>query len=574
MSDAFLQFEPVVPPSLVWSVALALILVFSGFEVKRHARFKVMRLIAVVVSVISVCAIVLRPSVLTERTSENCMVLTPHYIKSQVDSLHRVHPQYQIVTTSGAAEYPGARQLADDHELLKLTHTIRIVVGDGLPDYYLPEGARYIKGELPTGIVQLKLPHRIISNRKYSIVGLWRGAAASLVLKGPGGKEDSIRLDRNQSFELKFQTRQAGRFEYTIEIRSEDLVREEKLPIEVHEPEPLRVLIWQQYPSAETRFLKNFLIEQDHRVVVRTQTSKANYRLEYGNHKQIPVNRITYDLLKEFDVLILANESSPSASDVASIEQAVRDGLGVLWLPAEAELTKPPLGFVFSQAETDTVQIKWEGSVLVFPTWPVQSKEVVPVISNASRVLAGYASKGAGKIGYNLLPETYPLLANAKSEIYGALWTRIIESVARVSSKSTIIQLHSQFPVYTNEPVELTVISMLSKPLVRFDSLDVPLREHLVIDQYWSGRAWPVKTGWHQVRSPEDSVTLNFYSFDRDSWQALRATNLQRSNELLLTGNSETVSEAESNTYRTINPVWFFITFLLAVAFLWLAPKV
>lgn len=574
MNSYFLQFEPVVPLSLVLGVAMVLILVFGGLELKRNARFLVWRLIAVFVSVISVCAMVLRPSFLSQGTSDNIIVLTPHYIKSQVDSLHRLYPQHRMVTTAGAEEYPGAERLTDNHAILEFANAIRYVVGDGLPEYYLPMGARYIKGELPTGIIQLKLPERIISNRKYSILGLWNGAAASLVLKGPGGKEDSIRLNRDQSFELKFQTRQPGRFEYTINIRSEDRVWEEKLPIEVHEPEPLRILIWQQYPSAETRFLKNFLIEQNHQVIVRTQISKSNYRLEYGNQQPIPVNRITHDLLKQFDVLILANESTPTTSEFRTMERAVQDGLGVLWLPAEAEISKPPFGLVFTQAETDTVHIKMEGSVSVFQAWPVQSQEVIPIISNANRVVAGYINKRAGKIGYNLLPETYPLRAKAESEIYGALWTRIIESIARVSMRSTVIRLDSKFPIYTNEPVRLSVISMLDGPKIWHDSLQVPLRESLAIDQYWNGTAWPVKTGWHQVQSPADSVTLNFYSFDRDSWQALRATNLQRSTGMMLTGNTETVSDAESATYRKINPVWFFMTFLLATGFLWLAPKV
>lgn len=574
MSNSFVQFQTTLPVSLVLMGTLVFMVVFGWLEWKRKSRFLFFRLVALAVMVLAVAAFLLQPARLADNTSENMIVLTLHYTKTSVDSLHRAHPQYKMVAFPGAESYAGAGQGMSENEILNVAGQIRVVAGDGLPSYFLPLSAKFVKGQLPAGIVELRVPDKIQANRTYSVSGVWHGEPALLTLLSPGGKEDSVRVENNEHFTLNFKSGQAGKYIYTITIRAGDKLWEEKLPIEVHEPNPLRILVWQQYPSAETRYLKNFLIEQGHQVVVRTQISKTNFRLEYGNHAQVPVNRITTDLLNEFDLLVLANEANPTATEISSIEYAAQQGLGVLWQPAEADFSKPPFGFKFTKIESDTAHIKQDGVVSVFPVWPVVSGErVVPVIANSQGAWVGYKNKGAGKIGYNLITETYPLIVKERTEMYASMWTQIIESLVRTVNASTVIQIENSFPVYVQEPVTLSVISMQDEPKIISDSVTVPLREHLVIDKYWKATTWPMQAGWHQVFSPADSVRLNFYVFEVGEWEALRAANLHRINQLGITNNSSAVSSTENMTYQLINPIWFFVLFVLAAGFLWLAPK-
>lgn len=569
-----LQLETTLPVSLVVVLGLAILLVLSWLEWRRKFRFPMLRLVAVFVMVTSLTAYLLRPAFLTEGTSQEIILLTPRYLKTVVDSLHRAHPQYKIFAMQDAEPYANAERLKSDNEVLDLQGNIRFVVGEGVPEHILPDAATFIKGELPAGITQLTLPQRVVANRPYALTGLWNGKAATLVLYGPGGAEDSVRVADSQSFKLKFKSRHAGSYVYAIGIRTEERSWKEELPIEVQEPNPIRVLVWQQYPAAETRFLKNFLIEQGHHVVVRTQISKTNFRVEYGNHAQIPIGRITSDLLNEFDLLILANEANPSTAEGLIIDRALQEGLGVLWLPTESEFTKPPFDFVFTRIESDTAHVTMEEVLSVFPAWPFQMQEnVIPVVANARRVLMGYKIQGTGKIGAMLLAETYPLLATGQKEVYGALWTRMLESVARSAINSTVIRLKEDFPVYRNEPITLNVISMLDAPTLWLDSTHVPLREHLVIDQYWNGTVWATETGWRQFLSPADSVVLNFFAFDVGAWQALRVANLHRLNEARLTSDTTQTMEVVNASYKPIDPIWFFLLFVLASGFLWLAPK-
>jgi len=573
MSNSFLQFQTTLPVSLVLIGALVFILVFGWLEWKRKARFLFFRLVALTIMVLSVAAFLLQPAWLVGSNSEDIIVLTPHYTKTSVDSLHKVHPQYKLIVFPGAEPYTGAEGMSEN-EMRDCDLQIRIIAGQGLPNYFLPLSAKFVKGQLPAGIVALHVPRKMQANRTYSVAGVWHGEAALLTLLSPGGKEDSIRVDNNEHFTLKFKSGQAGKYSYTIAIRTEKKLWEEKLPVEVQEPQPVRILVWQQYPSAETRHLKNFLIEQGHEVVVRTQISKTNFRLEYGNYPQISINRITPDLLSEFDLLVLANEANPAATEISGIERAVQEGLGVLWLPAEAEFSKPPFGFLFTKIESDTVHIKQDGVVSVFPVWPAVNKErVVPVIANGQEAWVGYINKGAGKIGYNLITETYPLIVKQRADIYASMWTQIIESLARTANASTVIHIENDFPVYVQEPVPFNVISTNDNPIILSDSVNIPLREHRVIDKYWKSVVWPTQTGWHQLLSPIDSVAMNFYVSDAGGWQALRAATLQRATQMGLTNNSSAGFATENKTYQLINPIWFFVLFVLAAGFLWLAPK-
>ena len=64
-----------------------------------------------------------------------------------------------------------------------------------------------------------------------------------------------------------------------------------------------------KYPTAEARYLKNFLIEKGHSVVARFQVSKNNYNHEYGNHEVVRLDRLTAEAIQSFDVMIVDYES-------------------------------------------------------------------------------------------------------------------------------------------------------------------------------------------------------------------------------------------------------------------------
>jgi hypothetical protein len=549
-----IQFNAQVPPSVVITVAVLLFAIFSWLEWKRQARFFYTRLIALLIAILSLMAFVLRPAYSTNADSAGVIVLTPGYNKFSADSLKKIYQHYHVVA---------AEQLDNINQLLAYKDQIRFVLGAGLPAYVLPDsGFNFLAGPLPTGIVQMQIPAKLIANRKASLSGVWNGQLGTITLIGAEGKIDSTTVNAG-SFQLSFTPQQPGKFLYELEIDG----KKELLPLEIHAPKPLDILILQQYPSAEIRYLKNFLIDQGHRVVVRTQISKNNFRFEFGNRAPVTPTRITAEALSDFDLLVLANESV--ALDGVAIKDALRNGLGVLWLPSENELTKPPFGFEFVKVNTDTVQVNFEAQTITLLAWPVNAMKDFAIVKNKNRVLAGYKREGAGKVGYQLLTETYPMIAKGQSKFYNHVWTNIVETLARISVQTTSIKITNSFPAYPDEPLAIEVLA--TNPDVYLDSTRLPLLEHAVIDDLWSATAWPKEKGWHQLVSATDSVTTNFFIPDFNSWAALRAANLQKATKEKAGGTLK--FEADRLSYKTISPLLFFVLFVLAIGFLWLAPK-
>ncbi|MCE7862220.1 MAG: hypothetical protein DYG99_01630 [Bacteroidetes bacterium CHB5] len=519
---------------------------------------------ALLIAILSLMAFVLRPSYSTHAGSEGVIVLTPGYNPSTADSLIKIYPESRVLITPDVAGSASGQQLENLNQLLEYQNQIRFVLGTGLPAYVLPDsGFNFLQGQLPKGITQLQVPASIVANRKATLYGEWNGEATNLTLIGPEGRIDSVAA-KSGAFQLSFTPKQPGKYLYELEAGG----KSEMLPLEIQAPQPLDVLILQNYPSAEIRYLKNFLIDQDHRVIVRTQISKNTFRYEYGNRGPVSLTRVTSDLLNGFDLLILANESA--GSDVTAIREAVRNGLGVLWLPAESELAKPPFGFVFTKVATDTARLPFEAQVLPLPAWPVTSKDF-SILANKNRVLSGYKMEGAGKVGYQLLTETYPLIGKGQSRFYNHLWTEVIEKLARLSTQSTSVKIKNPFPMYPNEPLTIEILSSLPEPEVYLDNIRLPLRGHAIIDGYGSTTGWPKEKGWHQVLSATDSAAHNFFVSEANTWAALRAANLQKSTKARAGGVLK--SGKDILIHRSVEPLWFFVLFVLSIGFVWLAPK-
>lgn len=568
-----MQVEPLIPLWIIVPVSIAFTLLFGWLEWQRNTKFLWIRLAAVVIMMLSVLLYLLQPALQRERTTSGFVVLTKNYRAAQADSVRAKNPDFRFLVMPDAAPYLKAQPLTSANEILDYKNEIKIIAGDGLPTWALPDsGFSFLKGAKPNGIVNLNKPDKIYANHKVNLTGVWNGVATTLVLESPGGIIDSVNVAAGiNSFALSFTPQQTGRFLFSL--KASTTKAEEVLPIEVLPTRSLQVLMIQSYPSAETRYLKNFLIEQGHAVAMRTQVSKTNYRMEFGNRSSINLNRITAELLKEFDLVILANETALTKTDQAVLEKATRSGLGLIWLPAAEELQKPLFEFELSNFADDTAHVRVNNKTIVLPAVAARMKTDVTMQANATRTLNGYNFKGAGKIGVQLLQETYTQLTTGEPEIYSALWSPLLEALARPTSVATKITVKNDFPIYVQEPIEIEMIANQSLPELVVDTIALPLREDVVIDNYWTTSFWATQPGWHAVTSPTDSTTTNFYVFKSNQWQGLRSSALQTLNSV---HESTYANESETAIVETkrISSVWFFIFFLLSAGFLWLVPKV
>jgi hypothetical protein len=578
-----LQFDPAIPPSVLIPIALVLMLWFGWSESRKPYPYKWLRVIAQTLALLSVLALLLRPSMTSTVERPSLLLLTPSYSAKQVDSLLNLERNLTLLLAPGAAEREGALRIQTYREL-QAKGNLRFVLGDGIPAAFLEtlgdEQFAYLPGKKPNGIMALNTGP-FLQDRACFLSGTIRnGKGAVLKLVDPGGGESLTRILKmgEQDFRIEFTTKRPGLYVYDlIVLDSSGQSTKEQVPIEVMSSKRLSILMLQTYPHAEVKFLKNYLAEKGHLIVTRYQLSKNVMRYEYANGASGKFDRLTEDALNDFDLVLTDDESMEriSESEAGQLRSAVRNGLGVLLLahraPSSARFPGSVLNLKDDPTAPDTIRYSVPGfgsNVSFFAALDVKRRDQhQSVLTAGSRVLSGFVLEGDGKVGYQTLMETYQLALSGKSSLYAALWTPLLEQMARREDITLSARSATPFPIYPDESVDVEIIG--STPTLTADGVHIPLMEDVVVDDLWHGTFWSDESGWKALKV--GSKPLNVFISKPGAWLSLRKWTQQHAN-VLRSGLAH--DQKETREKKTPISAWiFFSLFLLLAGFVWLAPK-
>ena len=585
MADYLLNLDPVLPFPIVFIVALASLMFFVIMEFRRQQRFLFLRIVAISLVLVSLLGIVLQPFYWLEQNPEPIILLTKDYLKSKVDSIVQANSRLKIIRTKDASPYSGSSILKSWYALSY--ENIFCVVGQGIPEYALAilhnKEFQFIPAAISQGITKLIIPKDICSNERRQITGTFNSAEkAKLKLVGPGGAIDSVLLDRGASFfSLSFTPKQSGNFIYSLVFESSSRSPSSaRIPLEVLPEKQLRIIFLQKFPSAEVRFLKNFLSEKHHQIAVRYQISKSNFIYDFSNLPEERIDNLSSDLLKSFDLLFLDQQSynELSALEKNDLKESVNNGLGVIFLlhDVKDKALSELLPVKSKISANDTVHVRLSSSRLnVLPILPIEldnDPSIVPITKNRNRILSGYYCSGRGKIGFQFIEETFRMGIEGNFDDYSALWTPLIVNAGRAKELNFKLKLLTPFPIYNNETLDIIAISSGPHPSIYADSVIVPIKENTLVDDYWTGQSWAGKSGWHQLNIKQDSTQLNYFVSDTSEWKALRVSNQIKANQLHR--NSRIIKAEKISHPIPVPKLIFYFIFLFSSAFLWLAPKI
>lgn len=522
---------------------------------------------------------ILKPQYSTVK-SRAVILLTPNYSVKQVDSLLKQHPSFGMMHMVNTPPYQNSKQM-DNYNLYDVIGNVRYVVGRGIPIHYLSSlpsnNFIYLPSTLPAGFTALFVKTKNILHRKNVIKGKYNNLNGKvwLYLSGQGRSEDSVLLTKKgeQHFELAFVPKQSGQFLFDVVVKDSAHVIREHVPINIVAEHPLKILILQHHPTFEIQFLKNFLQKKNHSLIVRYQISRKNFRFEYVNHDALSFKRLTKELLEEIDIVMTDRESLSALSlqEKSLLDNALNSGLGLLHLSAAGSRNQS-IFFPFKNppSKKDTTHIALEGKFHSFPaTSRVENNPTIVALNkNKSGIVAGYTFRGAGKIGFQILGQTFKLSLSGDSIAYSNLWTPLIEQVARGLSKNSRINIVTPFPRYQNDQLDVEVISSDEDVRLFDDGVGLPLREHVSIDNVWHSRTWGGKPGWHTLRTSDES--LSYFVSDSAAWPSLALSNQRRANELK---SSPEVEASHVEVLEDVPPAIFFLIFILFAGFLWLSAK-
>ena len=481
----------------------------------------------------------------------------------------------------------------DDQAILtpgELPETL-FLLGEGVRDFDLWQleniQMEFLDGHAPSGITKFNYNSKSVVGDQLHIKGRYQQGKQGhrLVLTDPGGKAlDSIVLGETavQDFELKTILPLKGKFLYEIQEKDSlgERIRQDPLPVVIANRNRLRIAIINEFPTFETKYLKNFLAEKGHEVLVRSQLTTDRFKYEYFNMEQRSGFRFAEDVLATIDLLIIdVNSLKGLPRNTRTIlENSIRkNGLGLYIQSDEDVYTKtlPIADFSFSRKQHTTIQLnqwpktKWS----TYPFSFVPSFSLIPIHQTGTDIVAAYERKGVGRIGATVFQNTYELVLNGQTDSYQNIWTQLLKTLSKKEQPNVVWQT-PEFPIYDNEPFTFQLRTREVDPIVTTtDKGSIPLKGDVDIANLWKGITHPQGVGWKGIQLAQDTTrTLSYYVTDDDHWSGVTTTKTRAINERYF--KEQNIQEGQiKKVFKPISPLWFVLLFLGSIGWLWLEPK-
>jgi hypothetical protein len=526
-------------------------------------------------AVISLLSLFLRPTKAIE-VSGSAVLLTKGYDIEQLDSIRKQQNKIKVIDYS-----PGLDFSSSLDSISQVT-----ILGQGLRDFDLWQlenrSTSYVKGKLPKGIVKLKYAKQHRVGKAMLVSGLYNQPVLGnrLVLQASSGEGlDSMVFDsqKKQGFRFESNPKTIGKFIYQLTEKDStgNILTRSPLPFEVLENQVLRIFISNRFPSFETKYLKNFLAEEGHELVVRSQITKGRYKFEYFNTPRSPLYGFLEKDLKQFDLLILDADTflSLSKSKKQGIVNVVKEfGTSIFVQPNEA-LFKTVSGMVDFGFIRDG-----KNSISSFNRPKVQLEKYPYIFKNTKANVVALENYGCGlvlgkgSISTTVLTNTYQLLLDGKADSYQEIWSKIIEATARPQEVQGSFESPEPF-AFQDTPYSFTLCTELEKPLVlQADGYSLPLIKDLVLEDTWNANTYPEQKGWRSISVQSDtSLVMNYFVMDTIHWKSVIAANTILKNSRVF--NRPDTSVVNKKTTSEVPRWWFFFVFISSMGYLWLIPK-
>lgn len=563
-------------PGLI--AAIALFAVFVVKEWPRRSGSFVWRLAAGLVAVLALLAIALKPAHLTSVDGKQGVLLTSGYQEAQLDSLRKTNPELKELVY---------QDHIDRDELDSISQLF--ILGSGVKpyDFWQLDGrtVKLLKTEIPNGINQLSYSKIRSEGEDLNLTAryLKPKSGNQIVLQAPGNLGlDSIQFTAatDTVFSLQGTVKAPGDFVYTLAEKDllGTVVNNEALPVHISPEKQLQVVMLSAFPSFEFKYLKNYLAELNHQVLVRSQLTQGRFKYEYFNQERKPFNALTTSSLKDLDLVILDAGAwqSLSRNEQNSIKDAVaQEGLGVFVMPSEELFygSQPLIDFKFTRTAQTEVELQDGTVVSTFGYYMNSAANFNATLKAANQILAGQRFIGFGSVSTTVLSNTYALQLKGNQERYKSLWSEILKSVLKPESDMIFWEETEQI-VRPHEPYTIKFRTAVSEfTLTDTDGNSIPVIQDPDIPELWLATFYPEETGWFTLRfSTGDTVSeYAYYVFAEVDWKARAAQGLTKAYQDFFRKGDAEVEELQVK--RPINPIYFFVLFVLAMGYLWLEPK-
>ncbi|HDZ03464.1 hypothetical protein LCGC14_0417490 [marine sediment metagenome] len=576
---SFLQKELLIPMVLGGLVVLGCFVWKEWKTSKGNSKQFVLNTIVSFIAIFSIVITFLEPTKEVEINDRQALLLTEGYTENQKDSLINLNDGIKVLN------YNPKKSI--HKELDSLSNVI--IIGDGLEPYnfhlFDSVPTTYLPNEQRKGITRLSFNEKLLLGNDLSISGSFlkpRKGSFLIVQDSRNNGLDSIQFNEetNIDFELNARPKVSGIYVYRLMVKDSvgGVLNTNPLPIVINKKEPLRVLILNEFPTFETKYLKNFLAEEGHEVIVRSQLTKGKFKFEYFNTLNVPVYQFTDAVLKNFDIVITDAETYLSFGKTmkAAFEESISEnGLGLFIQPSDMLFNRRQSDSYFNFKRDAIKAQKLTAYFSDVEKYPFSFEEqllVEPIALGGVTNMAGYKQHGKGKIATTTLLNSYEILLNGNNEIYSSIWTTILDKIAKKHNQVFEWETTTPLPKI-DESFKFTVRSNIEVfNVLGENNIPVAIAQKPILPNQYSGTVYPKRKGWNELHIENDSTSkFSYYVFDDSDWSALNSVKSIDANKKRFSKGFQKNRTVIIN--RPISPILFYILFLLSIGWLWLTPK-
>lgn len=567
-------------PFFMGSLLLLGTFIWKEWPQRKKRRFWV-KLVVSFIGIVSLLLMALKPAHQKEALLGRGIVLTEGHRPEQLDSIRSIFRRIKMES------YIPGQTLA----LLETTDSL-FVLGHGIQPFdvwqFKGKSVNFLGGGKPEGLVDIAHENELLLGDKLSIRARYNNPKSGhwLILNDSGGNGlDSIPLEdgTDQYIELGANPKASGQFVYSLVEKDADgsLVGAEPLPIKVQPREPLKIWMVTNFPTFETKYLKNFLAENGHSVLARTQLTKDKFKFEYFNREASPIYQITPKALEGFDLIIMDTDSylGLGTSSRAILEETIREqGTGLFIQPNTSffKLSQRQSPFRFLVDGKNDLTLGGVSQRVEKYPYAFQDRFPLQPIILDSVEIAAYVPMEKGKMATSILQDTYHLILKGNQDLYAKLWTQLLNEMVRQQEVETEWQALTDIP-RKDQPFEFQLRTHLESPQVETDQgAGIPLLQDFSVSTLWNGTRYPRNVGWNHLELSRDSLShFSYYVFDANERKAMTQQNVLEANlrQFGQHGGFGKIKFSKSTDHAPISPFWFFVPFVLCVGWLWLEPK-
>lgn len=574
------------------SVLLAAFAVFK--EVRRPNRARlVLRIVAAMVAISALACLALPLTYQKEMAGtsrQKLIVLTPGF---NADSLNN-YAGAPICTFDTAVNkaYPKAKLVADVSQATADAQQRQLhLFGYGLRNddlSVLQKSFVFHPSPQPNGLTAVHWTNNLKTGDRLQVQGHIKNSTSKklkLVLNGLSINLDSVSIAAGQSqvFDLHTMPKHSCRSVYRlIGLSDNDTLFNEFIPVNIVKAPALKLLLLSSSPDFETKFLKNWLSNNGYAVASRSLITKGKYSQELVNIGKNDLSRLTANLLQKFDLLVsdVSSVSNLSPAENTALQNEISEkGLGLLIRADSADKLNGwfargfGLGRLVGAPKGGALQIQGIGkleSKLIQPAaflTPNTNQQVL-VANQQGQAVAANALYGAGKIGVTLINYSYNWMLGGSKNDYSALWSAIINNMARKQKAENGAWLKPQLPVAGRAATLATVANLA------INGTKVALKQDANVPFEHSGTYWPETPGWQQ--SMAEGKAFWWFAWPKGSWASIVAAEKLKATAAYAAAHPATaiVTKQIQDFERTSVPkIYFYILLLVALSFLWAEAK-